>query len=37
MTGGAPEMNPHFRWFVEEIKRTLAFKCMMQLDDHHRK
>ena len=19
MTGGAPEMNPHFRWFVEEI------------------
>ena len=21
ITGGAPEMNPHFRWFVEEIKR----------------
>jgi radical SAM/Cys-rich protein len=20
LTGGAPEMNPHFRWFVEEIK-----------------
>jgi radical SAM/Cys-rich protein len=21
LTGGAPEMNPNFRWFVEEIKR----------------
>jgi radical SAM/Cys-rich protein len=21
ITGGAPEMNPHFRWFVEEIKK----------------
>jgi radical SAM/Cys-rich protein len=21
LTGGAPEMNPHFRWFVEEIRR----------------
>ncbi|MEO6916816.1 MAG: arsenosugar biosynthesis radical SAM (seleno)protein ArsS, partial [Chitinophagaceae bacterium] len=21
ITGGAPEMNPNFRWFVEEIKR----------------
>jgi radical SAM/Cys-rich protein len=21
ITGGAPEMNPHFRWFVEEISR----------------
>ncbi len=20
LTGGAPEMNPHFRWFVEQIK-----------------
>jgi radical SAM/Cys-rich protein len=20
LTGGAPEMNPHFRWFVEELK-----------------
>ena len=20
LTGGAPEMNPHFRWFVEEMK-----------------
>jgi radical SAM/Cys-rich protein len=22
LTGGAPEMNPDFRWFVEEIKKT---------------
>ena len=21
LTGGAPEMNPHFRWFVEELSR----------------
>lgn len=21
ITGGAPEMNPHFRWFVEEVRR----------------
>lgn len=21
ITGGAPEMNPHFRWFVEELSR----------------
>ncbi len=21
MTGGAPEMNPHFRWFVEEARK----------------
>jgi len=22
LTGGAPEMNPEFRWFVEEIRKT---------------
>lgn len=22
ITGGAPEMNPNFRWFVEEIRKT---------------
>jgi radical SAM/Cys-rich protein len=22
LTGGAPEMNPHFRWFVEEIRKV---------------
>ncbi len=21
ITGGAPEMNPHFRWFVEEVRK----------------
>ena len=21
LTGGAPEMNPHFRWFVEELRK----------------
>lgn len=21
LTGGAPELNPHFRWFVEELRR----------------
>jgi radical SAM/Cys-rich protein len=21
ITGGAPELNPHFRWFVEEVRR----------------
>jgi MoaA/NifB/PqqE/SkfB family radical SAM enzyme len=24
ITGGAPEMNPHFRWFVEEVPRYAA-------------
>lgn len=24
LTGGAPEMNPHFRWFVEEIRKISA-------------
>lgn len=24
LTGGAPEMNPHFRWFVEEIRKREA-------------
>ena len=22
LTGGAPEMHPEFRWFVEEIRKT---------------
>ncbi len=29
LTGGAPEMNPHFRWFVEEI-RKLGRKVMVR-------
>ncbi len=24
LTGGAPEMNPHFRWFVQELRRAGA-------------
>jgi radical SAM/Cys-rich protein len=24
ITGGAPEMNPEFRWFIERIKETVA-------------
>lgn len=29
ITGGAPEMNPHFRWFVEELSR-LGKKIMVR-------
>ncbi|MCC7441404.1 MAG: arsenosugar biosynthesis radical SAM protein ArsS [Bdellovibrionales bacterium] len=29
LTGGAPEMNPHFRWFVEEVTR-LGRKTMVR-------
>jgi radical SAM/Cys-rich protein len=29
ITGGAPEMNPHFRWFVEEL-RKLGCKIMVR-------
>lgn len=29
LTGGAPEMNPHFRWFVEEL-RALDKKVMVR-------
>ncbi|HVF97773.1 MAG TPA: arsenosugar biosynthesis radical SAM (seleno)protein ArsS, partial [Flavisolibacter sp.] len=34
LTGGAPEMNPHFRWFVEEIKkldRHLMVRCNLTI------
>lgn len=34
LTGGAPEMNPHFRWFVEEIsamgKKTIV-RCNLTI------
>ena len=34
LTGGAPEMNPHFRWFVEEItklgRRTIV-RCNLTI------
>ncbi|MGH2644036.1 MAG: arsenosugar biosynthesis radical SAM (seleno)protein ArsS [Chitinophagaceae bacterium] len=34
MTGGAPEMNPDFRWFVEEIKkldRHVMLRCNLTI------
>ncbi|MCC6817207.1 MAG: arsenosugar biosynthesis radical SAM protein ArsS [Saprospiraceae bacterium] len=34
LTGGAPEMNPHFRWFVEEIhklNRHIIVRCNLTI------
>ncbi len=34
LTGGAPEMNPHFRWFVEEIsklQRHIIVRCNLTI------
>ena len=34
LTGGAPEMNPHFRWFVEEISkmgRKIIVRCNLTI------
>lgn len=34
ITGGAPEMNPHFRWFVEELserKRKILVRCNLTI------
>lgn len=34
LTGGAPEMNPHFRWFVEEISslnRKVIVRCNLTI------
>ena len=34
LTGGAPEMNPHFRWFVEEIRnleRHIIVRCNLTI------
>jgi radical SAM/Cys-rich protein len=34
ITGGAPELNPHFRWFVEEIKklnRHVMVRCNLTI------
>ena len=34
LTGGAPEMNPDFRWFVEEIKklnRHIIVRCNLTI------
>ncbi len=34
ITGGAPEMNPHFRWFVEEISsmgKSIIVRCNLTI------
>jgi radical SAM/Cys-rich protein len=34
LTGGAPEMNPHFRWFVEQISamdRKIIVRCNLTI------
>ncbi len=34
ITGGAPEMNPHFRWFVEEASKTgkkIMIRCNLTI------
>lgn len=34
LTGGAPEMNPHFRWFVEEVAklgREIIVRCNLTI------
>jgi radical SAM/Cys-rich protein len=34
LTGGAPEMNPHFRWFVEEVRslgRHVMVRCNLTI------
>ena len=34
LTGGAPEMNPHFRWFVEEISalgKEIIVRCNLTI------
>src|SRR5206468_2372734 len=34
LTGGAPEMNPQFRWFVEEIRklnRNVLVRCNLTI------
>lgn len=40
LTGGAPEMNPHFRWFVEEIRkqgREVMVRCNLTIIVANRK
>jgi radical SAM/Cys-rich protein len=36
ITGGAPEMNPHFRWFVREVRalgRHVVDRCNLTITD----
>lgn len=40
LTGGAPEMNPYFRWFVEEIRRRkihVMVRCNLTIIEAHEK
>ena len=40
ITGGAPEMNPHFRWFVEECVNagaTVMDRCNLTIIEAHSK
>ena len=40
ITGGAPEMNPHFRWFVEECRRLgkhVMVRCHLTIIMSNRK
>ena len=40
ITGGAPEMNPHFRWFVEECRalgKTVMDRCNLTIIETNRK
>ncbi len=40
ITGGAPEMNPHFRWFVEECTMagaTVMNRCNLTIIEAHKK
>jgi radical SAM/Cys-rich protein len=40
ITGGAPEMNPHFRWFIEEIKnlnKHIMVRCNLTIIQANKK
>ena len=40
VTGGAPEMNPHFRWFVEEVSKLgsqVIDRCNLTIIKAHEK
>lgn len=40
ITGGAPEMNPNFRWFIEEIANedlTIIDRCNLTIINAHKK
>lgn len=40
ITGGAPEMNPHFRWFVEQVKSRglhVMARCNLTIIEAHAK